>query len=294
MYDIIGDIHGKAEVLKDLLNKLGYSKTQGYHQHPERKAIFLGDFINKGNGTKEVLEIVKGMIDHQTAYAIVGNHEFYLIGYFTKNEHGEYIRPHTQENTEQHRATFEAFKGHEAQLLEYVAWFKTLPLYLDIEGCRIVHAFWHQKSIAYLQQNYPENCLSDRLLNHVKPNASKEWEAVYELLVGLKLKLPSHAGEEAFKTKWWRLGESDHYFDLAIRPDESKGNVTIPIHIDIAEYTYPQAEKPLFFGHYNLPGTPFLTGHNYCCLDFSLSNKEIIPAYRWNGEQQLKSSSIIY
>lgn len=294
MYDIIGDIHGKAEILRNLLYKLGYSKIQGYYQHPERKAIFLGDFINKGSGTKEVLDIVKGMINHEAAYAIVGNHEFYLIGYFTKNQQGEYIRPHTPENTEQHRATFEAFKGYEAQLHKYVTWFKRLPLYLDIGGCRIAHAFWHQKSIAYLQQNYPENCLSDRLLNNLKPNASKERDAVYELLVGLKLKLPDHAGGEAFKTKWWRLGESDRYFDLATRPDESKGKIIVPIHIDIAEYIYPQEEKPLFFGHYDLPGAPFLTGHNYCCLDFSLPDQDIIPAYRWHGEQQLKSTNIIY
>lgn len=294
MYDIIGDIHGKAEVLKNLLNRLGYSKVQGYYQHPERKVIFLGDFINKGCSTKEVLEIVKAMIDHSAAYAIIGNHELYLVGYFTKNRYGEYVRPHTPENTEQHRATFEAFRDYEAQLHEYVAWFKTLPLYLDIEGCRIVHAFWHQKSIAFLQQNYPENCLSDRLLNRLVPSASQEWEAVYELLVGLKLKLPAQAGGQAFKTRWWRLNDSDRYYDLAIRPDASKGNIKVPVSIDIAEYIYPQSEKPLFFGHYNLPGTPFLTGQNHCCLDFSLSDKEIIPAYRWDGEQQLEASRIIY
>lgn len=294
MYDIIGDIHGQAEALKNLLDKLGYNKMQGYYQHPNRKAIFLGDFINKGNGTKEVLYIVKSMVDHGAAYAVVGNHELYLIGYFTKNRQGDYIRPHTTENEEQHRATFEAFKNHESQLYEYMAWFKTLPIYMNLGGCRIVHAYWHQKSISYLQQNYPENCLSDRLLNNLIPDVSEEWNAVRELLIGVKLKLPASVGGEAFKTKWWRLNGSNCYFDLAIRPDESKGSVSIPIDIDIAEYTYPKNEKPLFFGHYNLPEEPFLIGRNYCCLDFGLPDREVIPAYRWNGEQQLISTNLIY
>jgi len=45
-YDIIGDIHGHAAELKQLLGKLGNENKNGCYRHPEgRQVIFLGDFI---------------------------------------------------------------------------------------------------------------------------------------------------------------------------------------------------------------------------------------------------------
>jgi hypothetical protein len=47
-YDIIGDIHGHADKLEALLRTLGYRDTAGAWRHPTRKAIFVGDFIERG------------------------------------------------------------------------------------------------------------------------------------------------------------------------------------------------------------------------------------------------------
>ena len=47
MYDLIGDIHGHADELIQLLDALGYRKSQGVYGHPERMVIFLGDFIDR-------------------------------------------------------------------------------------------------------------------------------------------------------------------------------------------------------------------------------------------------------
>jgi len=63
MYDLIGDIHGHASELVKLLAALGYS------QHPRRQAIFLGDFIDRGRQIRETLEIVRPMIDSNSAIA---------------------------------------------------------------------------------------------------------------------------------------------------------------------------------------------------------------------------------
>lgn len=38
MYDLIGDIHGHADALQQLLKKLGYSRQNGVYRHPERQA----------------------------------------------------------------------------------------------------------------------------------------------------------------------------------------------------------------------------------------------------------------
>lgn len=79
-YDIIGDIHGHADKLKELLHKLGYQSVDGIYLHAEgRKVIFLGDFIDRGPKIREVLHIAKNMCDNGYAIAIMGNHEFNAI-----------------------------------------------------------------------------------------------------------------------------------------------------------------------------------------------------------------------
>ena len=62
-YDIIGDVHGHALLLKKLLKTMGYTKVGGIWQHPERRAIFIGDFINRGPEIRETIELVRQMTE---------------------------------------------------------------------------------------------------------------------------------------------------------------------------------------------------------------------------------------
>jgi hypothetical protein len=48
MYDLIGDIHGYADELVQLLDALGYRQSRGVYGYPERKVIFVGDFVDRG------------------------------------------------------------------------------------------------------------------------------------------------------------------------------------------------------------------------------------------------------
>jgi hypothetical protein len=57
-YDIIGDIHGHADPLQALLERLGYREVEGTYAHPDRKVIFLGDYIDRGPEIRKVLQIV--------------------------------------------------------------------------------------------------------------------------------------------------------------------------------------------------------------------------------------------
>ncbi len=61
-YDIIGDVHGHADVLVALLRKLGYRERAGAWRHPERTAVFLGDFIDRvfnGSARPLLLQLVE-------------------------------------------------------------------------------------------------------------------------------------------------------------------------------------------------------------------------------------------
>ena len=84
-YDIIGDIHGHADALKALLSDLGYAERERVWRHPDRQAVFLGDFIDRGPKQVETVGIVRRMVDAGAAQAVMGNHELNAIAWFTKD-----------------------------------------------------------------------------------------------------------------------------------------------------------------------------------------------------------------
>jgi polynucleotide kinase-phosphatase len=80
-FDIIGDIHGCYDELIELLNKLGYDTTEidRVVPPPDRKAIFLGDLVDRGPKSPDVLRLVWSMVDRGTALCVPGNHDAKLL-----------------------------------------------------------------------------------------------------------------------------------------------------------------------------------------------------------------------
>ena len=84
-FDIIGDIHGCFDELLTLLDRLGYEietridsdRGLGYSvSHPEgRKAVFVGDLVDRGPGVVKVLKLVMSMVADGSALCVAGNHE---------------------------------------------------------------------------------------------------------------------------------------------------------------------------------------------------------------------------
>ncbi len=103
-YDVIGDVHGNVDKLAGLLRKLGYSCQNGIWGHPTRTAIFLGDFVDRGPSQVATYRLVRAMIDHGKALAVMGNHELNAIAFRTPFSEGGYLRQHTPKNIAQHKA----------------------------------------------------------------------------------------------------------------------------------------------------------------------------------------------
>ena len=139
-YDIIGDIHGHARELKALLIDLGYSRFGQSYRHPDRRVVFVGDFVDRGPAIGEVIEIVRAMIDAGDALAVMGNHEYNAIAFHTPRpgKQSEWFRPHSDKNLKQHQATLDQLSSSE--LADAIAWFKTLPVAIEIGGIRVAHA----------------------------------------------------------------------------------------------------------------------------------------------------------
>lgn len=85
-FDVIGDVHGCRGELEALLAKLGYLVVRDDEgrpvdaKHPDgRRAVFLGDLVDRGPDTVGVLRLVMGMIESGHALAVPGNHENKLV-----------------------------------------------------------------------------------------------------------------------------------------------------------------------------------------------------------------------
>ena len=78
-FDIIGDVHGCHAELLSLLDRLGYDTAADPIAHPEgRRAVFLGDLVDRGPGVCEVLDIAMSMVAAGSALCVAGNHEVKL------------------------------------------------------------------------------------------------------------------------------------------------------------------------------------------------------------------------
>lgn len=82
-FDIIGDVHGCFDELVELLTSLGYTIAHGekYQVTPplKRKVIFLGDLVDRGPNSPEVLTLVMDMVDAGIALCVPGNHDIKLM-----------------------------------------------------------------------------------------------------------------------------------------------------------------------------------------------------------------------
>jgi hypothetical protein len=300
MYDIIGDIHGHADELRKILSQMEYRSVGDGYRHPDRQAIFVGDFIDRGPKIREVLQIVRAMIDSNSAQAVMGNHEFNAIAYHTKNSEGEFFRKHNERKRKQHAATLEQLNV--ARLCEAVEWFKTLPVALELDGIRVVHASWQPPDIELIQSHLNETSLFDApFLATSLDQGSPLFCAIENVLKGPEVDLPEGVGyldkdgnrRRRIRTKWYTIPPATYQGyafmgDPSVVPQED-----IPADILVSTETYPANAPPLFFGHYWLEGEPTLLAENVACLDYSVAAQGELVAYRWGGEKTLTPSNFV-
>ncbi len=302
MYDIIGDIHGYATTLEALLTKMGYSNEKDYYQHNTRKVIFTGDFIDRGPKILKTLEIAKAMHDNNSAYSVMGNHEYNAICYNTKNNNGKYLRTHSKKNSAQYQRTYTELRQHTKEINFYIDWFRTLPLFLEIDGIRIIHACWDFYYIDYIKKRLPENKLTNEFLIKSVKKGTKENFAIQILLKGKEIKLP--LGQVYFdkdghkrkkiRIKWWKVLQNPTYKSLIVNVPSQIIDLDIPQQALKYHKPYLENEIPVFFGHYWKSGNPKILSNTACCVDYSIAKGEKIVAYRWNGEQKLDNNNFIF
>lgn len=306
-YDLIGDIHGCGETLIQLLEQMDYRKINGVYQHKSRKVVFLGDIIDRGPHIRLACDIVRTMVDAGNAYMIMGNHEYNLVTYMTPAPAGvdqPYLRPHTARNSFIVEQTVEQFSNHPHDFKDYLEWFTELPLFMEFDHFRVIHACWDHTLINEFTSRYGGNQLHQGLLSESVNPDSFLFQFLDRILRGTSLKLPDNRSMTAkdgmvrqfFRTKFWSRSPQ-LYSDVVFQPD--------PLPADLAHARlsaeekqkllyYSENEKPLFFGHYWMSGVPAVIRSNIACLDYSAVKYGRLVAYRMDGEHSLNNGKFTW
>lgn len=315
-YDIIGDIHGQADRLLALLQRLGYRQRAGAWRHPQRQVIFVGDYIDRGPAQLRTLDLVRRMTEAGSALAILGNHELNAIAWHTPDPRapGEYLRPHFrpgrgEKNRRQHAAFLAEVEHRPALHAELIDWFLSLPLWLELPGLRVVHACWHAPFLEWLRPQLRDGrYLSRERMPSVTDEPAEEAEkdnacpslfkAVEVLTKGIEVALPAGhhfhdkdgTRRERVRVRWWDA-DAVSYRRAAILPDAAREllpDTPIPAHARIGA-----SDTPVFFGHYWLSGTPRIQSARAACVDYSAGKGGALVAYRFDGEETLSSERFV-
>jgi hypothetical protein len=309
MYDIIGDIHGHYGKLERLLIKLGYEHNGVYWVPPHgRKAVFIGDLIDRGPEQIKVVMAVRAMMERGHAYCILGNHELNAIGFATPHPDDYFarIRPRSEKNRAQHQ-TFLDQVGEDSDLhREMVEWFRSLPVYLELDGIRVVHAMWDE---TYLDDVICHAFGRDGINNHQLCYAldKKAWKGgphpLYHALDGLckgrEIDLPDgahftdhngHVRKQA-RIKWWKHDAKFMHEVAIVEGAIPESLLWKPIPDDLL--LAPVTGTPIFIGHYWMKGEPAILGPKVACVDYSAGKGGPLVAYRWNGESELHDGGFV-
>ena len=288
--DIIGDIHGHADELNSLLEILGYQSASSTWRHPEgRKVVFLGDFIDRGPKIPEALATVRGMVEAGDALAILGNHEVNAMRYHTTGQDGGFLRPHSDKNFRQHRETLDQFPDRR-EWDNWIRWFSSLPLSLDLGGLRAVHACWDEQAIREMNE---VGRLEGAALERYSKKGTSEHDTISRIVNGPEALLPEGAAHRTadetmrreIRVKWWIDLEGTTCRE-AIFPECS--DVPDRPLARVPKTGYPEDSPPTFFGHYALQSpTPAPIRSNLACLDYGAGKGGFLCAYSWDGEAQI-------
>ena len=145
--DIVGDIHGEIDALEQLLGYLGYD-PEG--RHPDgRRLVFVGDFCDRGPDSPAVLNLIVPMLASGKASAVLGNHEINLLREDAKDGSGWFFDSRRESDKPKY-GPFARLPRADAPAI--LAELGRLPIALEREDLRIVHAAWRPDQIAMARE----------------------------------------------------------------------------------------------------------------------------------------------
>lgn len=263
---------------------------------------FLGDFIDAGRSVEapddaSVLRKVRSLVEDSGALAVMGNHELNAILFHRRDKRGAPLRRHSSKNVSQHASFLDDIGFATPAAIQWTEWFLSLPLWIEMDGLRLVHACWDQASIELIKVRRPDGRLHAEDLEEIALKQTGFAKAVETLTSGPEVSLP---GDYSFfdikgnlrrevRLKWWKPQEGT-WRDLALAVPESERQKlpnTLISGVDNMRI-YRQGQKPVLVGHYKMRGNLEIEVGQVACLDYP----DAPCVYHWRGEPILKPAHL--
>jgi hypothetical protein len=211
-------------------------------------------------------------------------------------------------NRKQHAAFLAEVEDKPALHAEITDWFLTLPLWLELPNLLVVHACWHAPFMSWLAPQLREKRYLTRETMVDATNedkAEKEtatpsvFKAVECLTKGIEVPLPpghhfldkEGITRHDVRVRWWDENATTYRTAAMLSPAECAALPDLPIP---ARARIAQTDKPVFFGHYWLTGTPSLQSRRAVCVDYSAGKGGPLVAYRFDGEPELSPERLMW
>jgi len=303
IYDIIGDVHGNFTLLTGLLRQLGYKSFNNSFFHPDRKPVFVGDLINRGNESRKTLHLVRNMVESGDGYAILGNHEIYAILINLKDQNGGLLVRINSELSMSMKNVLKEFLSVPAEWKSFRNWLRTLPLFLDFGDFRVVHAYWNDDYIRYFRENFSGLRIKKQVFREIYKNpASDLGTMIWQTTKGINFEVPADLRvrdnkgifHRSFRMAWWDSPVGKTFEQISFEDKFRLPAYTVPPEIIPETTSYPEDAPILFFGHYRRFSGPYVIRPNVCCLDSGSGISKKLTAYSFFGEKVLDPKNLVH
>ncbi len=221
------------------------------------------------------------------------------IAYATPDEEaGGFLRAHSEKNRRQHQAFLDALVDDPGTYAETIDWFRTLPLWLDLEDLRVIHACWDKRVLRML---LGAPVLTDSLLRASCDESRREYEAIETILKGKEILSPdghlSHDKDGTvrhdIRIRWWDRAALTYALAF-LRPKSARTHIPDDEIAGDHLIEYSHEKPPVFLGHSWMEGAPRPLVANNACMNYSVARPSgKLAACRWDGEQELKQDKFV-
>jgi hypothetical protein len=245
--DIIGDIHGEIDALHSLLGHLGYAENGSHAEN--RRVVFLGDLTDRGPDSPAVVNLVGELLERERAQCILGNHELNIL--LGQKKHGNaWLHGAEKEVLDESGQAVPQQAADENMKAKALELFRSLPLALEREDVRVVHACWEPSLIDVARQETDVASLHDRCkaaieeelnrqpeIDKIDRGLAKQNKNPVKLLTSgpeARVEKPFYASgkwRQEGRVRWWDTYNDDslcifgHYWRLQLENDSDGDHV---------------------------------------------------------------------
>ena len=254
-FDVVGDVHGDIDALQNLLKHLGYD---GDGNHVDgRFLVFVGDLTDRGPDSVAVVQLVQRLVESGKAQCVLGNHELNIMLGQQKFDNGWFFgEKFFDESGKEIKQNIVVDLSERDAIVEF---FMSLPLALQREDARIIHACWQPEMVEmaseatdvlklYEQHRFNINlglAIRSDLQDWQKEQRHQNLNPVKVLTSGLEVKV-KEAFEASGRVRYLERSPGWNGYD-----DDSF----------------------CFFGHYSLPYGKSRSATRAICVDYGVARR---------------------